>query len=326
MTDIEQNLKTFVEDKDDVTFEEAKELYQEQLDDIKDRAGDGVDDANLESMAFTQFRGEFNKQNSVPSQDAEEVEIMAIGHDGIQQWSQNDVLLGYGIANPDNGPANKAVFIIEEGDVNLEEAKDKFYPYNSLKGNFSVSEASNVTEAYVCNSTSNSEIVNEPMEMSESERQEWINENHITDRATLKDITDSMSKSNDQGFADDFGTDIKRMQATIVSWYIPGDWSFGVMTLQDESVVNPAEELEAEVIGEEDNRQPGLTAWCDPESMEYGEFSVCDFYGTVTRGNDGQVMFNVFGMYPVLPNEIDLSRVGGNDDSGSNDGAEETSI
>lgn len=326
--DIETRLDDFA-DSHEIDYEEAKEQYDEQLEDVQERATDAISDEKIEQMAFTQFRAEFNKGQSVSEGDAETVDIIALGHGGIQEWNSGDTLLAYGIANPEDDPANKAVFIIDGEDAYLEDTKDKFEPFQALEGNFSVTVSSDVSDLYVCNSTSETEVMESEMDMSEEDRHEWVNENHVTDRATLDDVANHLSMTNDEGYTAEFGGDLKRMQATIVSWYIPDDWSFGVMTLQDESVVDPLEELDEEVIGDDaDNtRTPGLTAWADPDIMEYGEYSVCDFYGTLSRDKNGQITFNTFGIRPIMPTELDASDIGGSGGDESVDtSAEETSI
>jgi len=325
---IESKVESFVEAKDDLEMEEARELFNEQLKDVKENSTDAVGDRTIQSTAFVQFRSKYNEDQAIDA-DAETVDIIAIGHSGIQEWKNGDTLLAYGIANPEDEPANKGVFIIDGEDAPLGEIKEQFEPFNALEGNFSVSVSSEVSDLYVCNSTDETEVMSSEIDMTEGERHEWVNENHVTDRATLVDVTDHISQTNSQGYTAEFGGDIKRMQATVVDFYIPDDWSYGVLTLQDESVVDPVEELDEEVIGDdaENTRTPGLTGWIDPETITFGEYSVMDFYGTIARNDNGELKMNVFGAYPIMPTEPDFSDVGsGGGDGGVDDSAEEMSI
>lgn len=325
----QDRLEQFVEGRE-IEYEEAEEMYEEELEDVQERATDAIGEEQIQNMAFTQFRGKFNKSQSV-ERDTEEIDIISLGHSGIQQWKSGDTLLAYGIVNRGSEPANKAVFIIDGEDVNLEEVKNKFTPMNALEGNFSVNTSDMVSDLYVCNSASDTEVLESDMDMDREERHQWVNDNHIVGDVELANITDHISMTNDQGYTADWGGDLRRLQGTVIDWFIPDDFSFGVMTVQDSSIVDPLEELDEEVIGDDadNSRNPGLTMWCDPSHMDYGEFSVCDFYGTIQRDDNGQITFNCVGIVPIMPNPIDLSQVGGGSSGSDEDydsATEETSI
>lgn len=337
MTDVAQELQDIADDTGkDVS--DLKERYQNKLSDARKNAEDDLSEDAIKSFAVRMVRSEIMRQDRTSSFSGEVVEIptLALGHGGIRRWGRNnpnteerDVLFAYGIVNPHEKPVGIGVFIFDETDgVDLGDMKAKFRPLNELKVWNSIEEGDvkatgdpEPTPIYVCWSSDKTKAEEgdfEDLPNSKDGKRKVIN-NQIEDAATLADVGDHLSV----GDSDDFSHegDLKRISGYVVDHYQGESQNgnpFGIYNILDDTVVDP-NDLREEITGGDD-RNAGLTAWTQPDLMEFGNDSQCDFYGTITRedsgDNKGQVQMNVVGIVPYIsmPIDDDYGNGGGSND------------
>lgn len=325
MADIEEKLEQYAE-ANGTSLDTIEEVYEEKRDEVEDKAS-GLPEEKKESMAFSLVRSETIEKNSVP-RSSEETQIVAIGDRGIIEDmgdSNDDTLVTYGVVDPadEDRPRRPAVILNEESSgVDLWDVKEKFSPMNTLSAKYDVQDSNQVDGVYLLHATEETEPEVLDTDMTEEETRQWVNENFFDDRAKLSEIGSHISQGARDGFPDLFGADLKRIEGTVVDSFISEDGQTGGYILQDDSVIDPSDYPD-EVVGDE--RVPGLTCWTDPDMMEYGENSICDFYGSISVMDDGQVTMNVVGIAPIMATEMEFDS--GNDtSSGSGDKAEETTI
>ncbi|AGC34473.1 hypothetical protein HVTV-2_gp104 [Haloarcula virus HVTV-2] len=337
MTDVAQELQKIADDTGkDVS--DLKERYQNKLQDAKENAEDDLNEDAIKSFAVRMVRSEIMRQDRTSSfqGEVEEVPTLALGHGGVRRWGRNnpnteerDVLFAYGIVNPHDSPVGIGVFIFDETDgVDLGDMKAKFRPLNELKVWTSIEEGDvkatgdpEPTPIYVCWSSDKTKAEEgdfDDLPSSKEGKRKVIN-NQIEDAATLADLGDHLSV----GDSDDFSHegDLKRISGYVVDHYQGESKNgnpFGIYNILDDTVVDP-NDLREEITGGDD-RNAGLTCWTQPDLMEYGNDSQCDFYGTITRedsgDNKGQIQMNVVGIVPYISMPIDdnYGNNGGNDD------------
>lgn len=281
----------------------AEETYEEKMEEMQDKHGDGVPEDALQNHAVRMVRSEI-VSNSRMGGEVQECDILAIGHGGYREWSDGDggskqVLLSYGVVNPPDDPAGIAVFINDETTgVDLGNIQDAFQPLNNLTGWYNVGESDELRNTYILNSTDRTKVEVEESDMSKQEKREFLHQ--FTEEVQVANIAEGLSTTDDQGRAVNFGADVKRINATVVDWN-KGD-NASVYTLLDDSVVDPSE-LGDQIVSER-ARTPGLTAWCPDDYMQYGVNSQLEVYGSVSRMQSGQIVMNVFGIVPLIPMEM----------------------
>jgi hypothetical protein len=307
--EIEQRLTDFVEDTNK-DLEWAWETYHEKMESAKERANGGVSEENLASAALQSVRGEL-VQGSRSGGPVEEVDILSIGHSGIQAWNdgdggEKDVLVAYGVVNPDDDPAGIGVMICDSSDgVDVHNLAGMFGTLDSLKGWFQIEESDELTGVYTLRSSEDTRVEEDTSDMSAEDKRAFLH-NFIEDDVKISNIAEYLSVTNSDGYAAEFGADLKRMTCTVVDWYKGDD--FNTYTVLDESVVDHSE-LGDDVVSEQ-GRTPGLTVWCPDEFFEYGNDSQLEIYGTITRSDDGQIAMNAKGIFPLIPFEQEEQQSG----------------
>lgn len=303
----------------EVSYEQMESVFQDNLEEVNTKSA-SLSEAKKEELALRFTRASEVSERRNPT---EEVEILTIGHGGIRQWNnydengnvvgEHDVLIGFGLIEQDDTPHVSAVILDEEDGVEIPFAYDAFSEMgNIVTGEFSVGE-SDLDRHLVANSSSSTEIsVQEP-----PNREGMVSEirNSIPE-FNIENIAENMSATTveDDGseYPTDFGVDLKMIEADVYDAYKSSD--FGIYTLRDETVFDD-EDVADSPIYDEESRTPGLTCWIDPEMMEYGNGSVCEFFGTVTQNDDGQIQFNAVNVNPIFPQDFD----GTVDTTGSSD-------
>lgn len=308
-------------------FDALSDIYEDKLAEVEERTPDTMGEEQVRSIAVSQVGADVTKDQSV-GRSGNNVKIVSLGYRGfIQMGDDNeDVLVTYGVVDPEDQPRQVGVILNEESTgADLYGIQEAFEPLNVLEAEYSVDVANNLQDTYVLHATANTEPEVLDSDMSVEERRSWIADKFLDDRATLAEVGQYISKGGRDGYPDLFGADLQRIQGTVVDWHITDDGETGVYTLQDDSIVDP-NDYGNEITGGDDNgRTPGLTAWTDPSLMEYGENSVCDFYGAVSVMNDGQVVMNVVGIAPIMANDLEYDG-GGSSGSSTSDDAEERTI
>jgi len=302
---IEERLAAFVEGTNN-DLDWAWEVYHNKLELAKERAGEGVGEETLAPAAIQMVRGELVK-GSRTGGPVEEVNILSIGQSGVQSWNdgdggKKDVLIAYGVVNPEDDPAGLGVFICDSADgVDVYNWKDKFGTLDTLTGYFQVDESDELSNVYVLRTSDDARVeVDEDDDMSMADKRDYLH-NFVDDKAEIATIANSLSVTNSDGYAAEFGADVKRMVVTVVDWYA-GD-GFNTYTVLDDSVVDAAE-LGDDVVSDR-GRTPGMTIWCPDEFFKYGNDSQLEIYGTITRGDDGQISMNACGVFPLIPFDQD---------------------
>lgn len=306
--DIESRLAEIVSGKSqDLAW--AKDKYEEQLGNLLERTNsdpNGEQREQLEEHAVRLVRSAVNEGSRVGG-DVEKLNVVAIGHAGVQQWSdgdggKKDVLLSYGVVKPEGKPMGMGVFINDESEgVDIHNVKGKFETLNELEAYYSVGESDELAHTYILNSEEETRVNVKPEEdMADEDSRRALLHQH-TDEAELASIKDYLSAMDAQGRSVDFGADVKRMNATVVDAVDLEDT--GIYTILDDSVIDP-EELSDDV--RDDRAQtPGMTAWTPPSMLKYGVNSQVEVYGSITTMDDGQVVMNVFGIVPLITFEME---------------------
>jgi hypothetical protein len=315
--EIEDDLAQIVSGKSQ-DLDDAKEMYEEKLSDLKARVNGSVEGAKLDQLkehAVRMVKSGVNESGRVGG-DVEKVEVVAIGHGGIREWSADDggtreVLLSYGVVKPEDKPMGMGVFINDETTgVDIHNIKGKFETLNELEGYYSVGEADDLAHTYILNSEEETRVeVKDESEMADEDARRNLLHQH-TDEAELANIKDYLSAMDSQGRTVAFGADVKRLNATVVDNVKKDD--FAIYTVLDDSVIDP-EEL-ADDVRDDRAQTPGLTAWVEPDMMKYGKNSQVELYGSITTGQEGQVNMNVFGIVPLITFEMEESGGSGGGD------------
>lgn len=289
----------------------AWDTYRTKLGKVKEKAGDAVGQEQIQRRAIKMVRSAAHRETRV-SREVEEVDILAIGHSGVQRWTDSDnggkkdVLIAYGVVNP--GPAEDGserpkgigVFICDETrGADIGNIRSAFDTLNNLTGWFSVAESEELPNTYVLNSTDRTRVEEAESDLSDEDKREFLH-SFVDDEAEIASIKSHLSRTNEEGYAAEFGGDIKRIVADVVDYNRGDGWN--TYTLIDDSVVDPSQ-LGGEIVAE-NARSPGLTAWVPDDFMDYGPDSQCEFYGTITVGDEGQVSMNVCGIVPLWPMEL----------------------
>lgn len=248
--------------------------------------------------------------------------IITIGHGRVSRWQdkqhddyqegmnpdnapRKDVLIANGVArNESDGSASLATILLDSTNgINLGRAMDLFQePLNVIEGNFNFSDPQVSSEGQVLFSVAGTELTEAENPPEMAQRKKWVHrfvdEVDIASIASAPKATLSLSDSNG---AADFGLDIKRIpEAYVVDYYINNEDDWGVYTVLDDSIVDESELDDTQLVG--DNQQvSGLSCWSQPNLMEYDERSICDVYGVVQEGNDGQISMDLRGIDPIVP-------------------------
>jgi hypothetical protein len=332
MPDLESELQLIAEEQDE-DVDAIRQEYEEQLEEVREKAADIVEDDELEGLAIGQLRSKYIQKDRVGG-GGEKLEILAIGHTGEQKWSNGDggkkrVVKSYGIINPETGPPGVAVFINDETTgVDLGEVMQKFQPLNSMIGWYRRSQSDTLSNTYICNSTDKTRLEIQDVggiPDSDADRRELLHK--LSDGVEIENIPNQISVTNDSGYPADFGADLKRLVGQVTNRYVNEEKGFGIYKIMDRSVVSREELDGLNVMGEND-RVPGLSVWCNPDEMAYGEDSELEIYGQVrvvnSGANEGQIVMDSYGIIPLIEREVEESD--GGSSSSANDNVEEKKI
>lgn len=303
--------------------------------DTYDSLPDSMDEPDRWSIAWKRGKKSLVDASSLGSGSSagEVVSVITIGYGRVSQWPdrnhddyregmdkdampRKDVLLTSGIVRrEETGRTDIASIIFDSTDgVNLAEAMDVFSePYTVFSGRFNVADPKTSNTGFVLYSTRATELELVEDAMPEEDRKQLV-ERHVDDvdiASIANNPRANLSLSDGNGAAD-FGIDIKRIQgATIYDHWVDEDRDRGVYTILDDSVMGPSE-LEGSQLDSENQRVAGLSAWASVDLMEYDDDSICDFYGVVREGRDGQISMDVRGIDPIYaePRESTTQTVG----------------
>lgn len=333
MSDLENELEQIAEEQD-TDVESVREQFEEQLEEVKEKAADLVEEKELEGLALGQLRAKNLSEQRVGG-GGDKIEILAIGHTGEQKWSNGDggkkrVVKSYGVINPESGPPGVAVFINDETTgVDLGEVMDKFEPLNTMVGWYRVGQSDTLSNTYICNSTDKTRLEVQNVggiPDDQGEKRQLLHK--LSDEVELINIPNQISVTNDSGYPADFGADLKRINGSITNRYVNKDKGFGIYKVMDQSVVSE-EDLEGLSVMGENDRVPGLSVWCNPDEMQYGENSQVEIYGQVRivngGANEGQIVMDSYGMIPLLEMPVEEDD-GGSSGGSANDNVQEESI
>ena len=324
----------------DTVVEKFKANYEE----AEEQTNYGED--RLEKFALRITRSDVVSESRIPSN---EVLIKTIGHNGFQNWNEyndngdvvgdKDVLIAYGLVdqnpNEETGREQVAAIIFDEtDDVDLASAAEAFEEMgNEVVAEFNVGEA-DLNQYLMLNSVESTDLdVTEP---DDETREEYLSDiRDEVQETTIENIADNLSaverQEDGSEWPADFGVDMRVIEGDIVDSFKRdnGESRFGIYTIRDETMFDE-EDIVGSVVHDsdaDDQQTPGLTAWCDPDMMEYGSGSVCEFYGSITQGEDGQVTMNIFGINPIFEREFDgYEDTGGDGDFNNDDSEEETNV
>ena len=313
-----EQLEQLAENKD-IDFDEIREKYKEKYEEVEERA-EGVDEDTIEHLALRQLRTENLASSRVPT---DHVEMAVIGGD-VADTSNGDMFFGSALLdenpNEDGGRKKLASVTIFDDDMahRMYEAFDQVA--NVLTGNFAVSEGDLEGHVEVSDSDDTDFEVIRPDDRSEiyEEIREYVPETSI---ASISEDLTAQTRDED-GDVYPVSSDIRRIEADVYDGYKNPDSGTGIYTLRDNTVFDDEDVAESDVFDPEnanDNATPGLTCFFDPNKMEWGTGSVVEFFGTVTKNDDGIVNMGADGAIPILPNEDGFD---GYTDSEDDDGAE----
>jgi hypothetical protein len=306
--DIEDQLAQIVSGKSN-DLEWAKETYRDKLSNLKDRVNGSVEGDKLtqiQNHAVRMVKSEVNQGSRVGG-DVEKVDVVAIGHGGIREWSSDDggtreVLLTYGVVKPEDKPMGMGVFINDETTgVDIHNIQSKFRTLNEIEAYYTVGEEDDLPHTYVLNSAEETRVeVKDEEDMADEDARRNLLHQH-TDEAELANVKDYLSAMDSQGRTVAFGADVKRMNATVVD--AVSLENTGIYTILDDSVIDP-EEL-SEDVRDDRAQTPGMTAWCPNDYLKYGVNSQIEVYGSITTMDDGQVCMNIYGIVPLITFEME---------------------
>lgn len=305
-------------------IEDISEDFQQVLDDVPEEEFDkavkmGVADSR-EGFALKKLKGNISSEQSAGGSGGKEIAAIMLGHSGIRKWSGDtgprEVLLGHGVVFPDDEPAGKATFVFDSTDgLDLDWLKSEVCnPFTDILGEFTISASDTVTNGYMINSTSDMSVqVGNVDSLPDDEfgRRDYVLKSIDTvelcdlgSRGSLSATEYYTSNGEERQVPADFGLDIKCIpSASITDSYADvadSGREWGVYTLMDDTVVqDDLHEMGVNGDADDGSRRNGFTAWCDVDKMEYGQGSICEFYGTVESGDDGQISMNVIGAYPI---------------------------
>lgn len=333
MTDLEKELQE-IADEEGVDVETIRSEYEDQLEEVKEKAASIVAEEELEGLAIGQLRSKFLQRDRVGG-GGDKMEILAIGHTGEQKWSNGDggkkrVVKSYGVVNPETGPPGIAVFINDETTgVDLGEVMEKFQPLNTMVGWYRRSQSDTLSNTYICNSTDKTRLELQDVNGipdDDAEKRQLLHK--LSDGVEISNVPNQTSVTNDQGYPADFGADLKRLRGQVTNRYVNKEKGFGIYKVMDRSVVS-REDLEGLSVMGDSDRVPGLSVWCNPDEMIYGEDSEIEIYGqirVVTNGaNEGQIVMDAYGIIPLIERPVQEDDASSGSTS-TNDNVEEKTI
>lgn len=341
-----ETLQSIVEGEDDRDLDWAIETYEAEFEKAKEAVvGESTDAEEMASkVALGAVRQEVESYGGMFGGDAEELPVLTLGsirREANYFVTEGDGLVGLGIVNPPEDPAGVATFILDAADgVDLDHAQDVFSPLNTVRAWTSRMQTDQIDNkggkpVYICNSTDETKLeIVDPDSVDDDDpigdlpndreaKREMIHEHFITekDHATIDNLADHLTVTNENGFEAAFGADVKRFRGQVADVYSNEDSGFGIMTLLDDKYSSDPDSVPETLIGDE-QRTPGLQVIMDPFHLTYGENSMLDVYGFIERTDDGQLRMKGFGIIPLVEYEREYGDSDGQ--STENDHEEET--
>lgn len=289
----------------DVTLEEVQDEFKEQHEEVSG-SSEGLPDEKVERIAYRKTRTAVLSSDRMPTED---VELLTVGGE-IRESDNGEWFSGTAVLDDspdeDGGMTRLCEVVVYEGEL-IHEMYDGFDQVgNVVRGDFSVSDADIGNQARVFSDDGTEIDVTRP-----DDRDELVEEvrDHV-DEVTIENIADNLSGQtrNEDGDMYTVNSDIRRLEGDIYDGYKNPDAGNGAYTIRDDTVFDEEDIVDSSVYDEEsanENATPGMTCWCDPNKMEFGSESICEFFGTVTQSDDGEVMMNVHGIVPVYVEEYD---------------------
>lgn len=290
----------------DIELDKVREKFKDRYENLQERSD--WSDEKVEQFALRTTRTYALKNSRVSSDD---VELLVVGGN-VRNGRNGDYFNGTALVDDDpesDGGRPKLGEVIVNDDALLPDIYDGFQEVgNVVKGEFSVAEGD--LDGHVrLFGVDETEL--EVVEPDDGTRQELIGEiRNYVPQATIADIADNLSGQtrNEDGDVYTVTSDIRRIEGDIYDGYKNPDKGNGAYTIRDETVFDEEDIVQSPVHDEEnasENATPGLTCWTDPNLMDYGTESICEFFGTLSQNDDGEIQMNVHGIVPVLEEEYD---------------------
>ena len=293
-----------IAENNDVELETVQDTFKEKYEELQERSD--WSDEKVEKFALRTTRTASLKQNRTPSSH---IEMLAIGGE-IREGRNGDYFNGTALVdtNPDSdgGRPQLAEVIINEERL-LDDTYEAFGQVgNVITGDFSVSEGDLEDHLRVF-PVDNTEInFSRP-----DERGPLYDEiRSVVPETSIDSIAEDLSAQtrSDDGNMYTVTSDVVRIEGDIYDGYKNPEAGNGTYTIRDETVFDEDDIVDSAVHNPEaanENATPGLTCWTDPNRMEFGSESVCEFIGTLSQNDDGEVTMSVHGIIPILETDYD---------------------
>lgn len=300
-----EKLEEFAEGNE-LDYDAVVEQFKENYESASSKA-ENVDEDYIETLALRTTR----TQELAQFQSVDGVEMATIGG-SVREWGQGenarDVFVGKALVDvdPEEDGRDFVSTIIADSDEGVDVGA--FYNAfsevgNVVTGEFSISDGFS-DEFKVLNATSDTDISVTRLDDNSGVIDDIRN---AVPETNIAEIAGNLTaeQRNDDGdvFPADFGVDIRRMTVDIYDGYKNPGGGFGMYTVRDDTVFDEDDIVESPVFDREsagENATPGLTCFMDLADMEYGKNSVLEFFGPVSKNDDGIVQMNVDGVIPIL--------------------------
>jgi WD40 repeat protein len=292
-----------IAENDDVPLEEVQEKFKQKYEEVEERSS-AVDEETIEKIALRQLRTESLAGNRVPT---DEIEMLTIGGD-VRETSNGDMFFGTAVVdespNDDSSSASLGSVRIFDEDLS-HEIYDAFdHVGNVVSGEFTVSEGDLQGHVEVSDGDDTEFEVHRP-----DDRNPLIEEiRSYVPEVSIETIADNLTRQTrgEDGNMYQVSSDIYRIQADVYDGYKNPDTGTGIYTLRDDTVFDEEDIVESPVFDGEnanENATPGLTCFFDPNKMEWGSSAIVEFFGTISKNEDGIINFSADGAVPIMPNE-----------------------
>jgi len=292
-----------IAEMEEVPLEQVQEKFKEQYKEVEENAS-GVDDEGIEKIALRQVRTLSLSESRVPT---DEIEMLTIGGD-VRETSNGEMFFGTAVVDENPGDDNStaslgSVRIFDEGLSN--EIYDAFdHVGNVVSGEFNVSDGDLQGHVEVSDGDNTTFEVHRP-----DDRIALIDEiRSYVPEVSIESIADNITRQTrgEDGNMYQVSSDIYRIRADVYDGYKNPDTGTGIYTLRDDTVFDEEDIVESPVFDGEnsnENATPGLTCFFDPNKMEWGTSAVVEFYGTISKNEDGIINFSADGAVPIMENE-----------------------
>lgn len=332
--DVPDEIKEKVEarcESANISLDEGRSKYMDVLGEVEEQIGDDLPDERKANIAFRTFNSDIVSQLSDGS---EEINFVCYGHNGIQQqphrnddgqmvdenmnpvddWQEAakyDVLNVYGVqAIEGEGKVQVTVQLDSTDGVDLDHAARVCTFGEGIQLRAAMYEVDELSSAFRGYSTAQTEVeagVYEDVPEDEESRIEWLRE--LADDAEISNITASLSATEKADNGNEYtianGVDVKCITGDIVDYYKDDVNGTYIYTILDESAMD-AEDYEGTNLMGESQRTPGFTAWATAQSMQYGEGTHAEFYGSVEESNeDGRITMSIYGVNPIFARPLE---------------------